>query len=557
MFLAGGAQRFDKRQIEDVAQRPADGGLAGDAVEAFESAVPAHNPFAAVEHGEAVVERFEDVLVELPHPIELLRLAVQLAIEASVLDGRGHLAGDRRQQRQVLAVERLVALLAAERQHGDGAAFKHAGHEVVGAGVAPEFHFLGGEARGRNRIVEGHGRARVEARHHRRGARQSRHQRAEAVVANRGEVAGAVVGEHQRHPVDHQRLDHARDQALTEADHVEIAVQLAGERDQRAAIVVAIAVEHPIDGGVHPFFHRLRQQHDDNRGQQGDNPGVLVAGVSCRADEKRRQPEQRRVQRQRRAEECGVGERALDDHLNVAQAVAHDRRRERQRHHAERNRGELQRERRIEAERPRQRVAEGKRSGAKRRAPGQPAQLAPCRCRRDLVKGAGQDRRRHHGAGAQLQLLGAIERRRRRRQKGAIRRAADDCHEPAGDNQQRRSVDQRQQRHRSAGLARRKHHGEMQQQRREQRDGDGVAPVENPVEAIERPVERERVGAEERRAQPEKVQRRLIVRPAQANQPADNEREQTDRGENVVQRAALRHRRERDLERLARAEPQQ
>ena len=97
----------------------------------------------------------------------------------------------------------------------------------------------------------------------------------------------------------------------------------------------------------------------------------------------------------------------------------------------------------------------------------------------------------------------------------------------------------------------------MQQQRREQRDGDGVAPVENPVEVIERPVERERVGAEERRAQPEKVQRRLIVRPAQANQPADNEREQTDRREHVVQRAALRNRRERDLERLAGAEPQQ
>ena len=238
---------------------------------------------------------------------------MQLAVQASVLDRGRHLAGHCREQRQVLAVERLVALLAAEREHRNGPPFEHAGNEVEDAGVAPEFHFLGGEPRRRNRIVEGNRDAGIEAGHHRRGARQPRHQRAEAVVANRVEVAGAIVREHQRHPVDDQRLDHARDQPLAEADDVEIAVQLAGERDQRAAIVVAIAVEHPIDGGVHRFFHRLRQQHDDNRGQQGDDPGVLVAGVSRRADEKRRQPEQRRVQRQRRAEECGVGERALDD----------------------------------------------------------------------------------------------------------------------------------------------------------------------------------------------------------------------------------------------------
>ena len=59
-------------------------------------------------HDETVVERLEDVLVELAHPAELFGLEMQLAIQPAVLDGRRHLAGHRRQQREVLAVERLV-----------------------------------------------------------------------------------------------------------------------------------------------------------------------------------------------------------------------------------------------------------------------------------------------------------------------------------------------------------------------------------------------------------------------------------------------------------------
>ena len=46
---------------------------------------------------------------------------------------------------------------------------------------------------------------------------------------------------------------------------------------------------------------------------------------------------------------------------------------------------ELQRERRIDAERPRQRVAERERAGAEGRAPRDPAQLPACRQRRDLA----------------------------------------------------------------------------------------------------------------------------------------------------------------------------
>ena len=97
----------------------------------------------------------------------------------------------------------------------------------------------------------------------------------------------------------------------------------------------------------------------------------------------------------------------------------------------------------------------------------------------------------------------------------------------------------------------------MEEQRRQHRLRDGVTPVERPVEAIERAVERKRERAEERDAQPEEVQRRLIVGPPQPNPRADEQREQADGGQDEVHRARRRDRGQRDVERAPLAEPEQ
>ena len=147
-------------------------------------------------------------------------------------------------------------------------------------GVAPELHFFGGKPGGGDRIVERDGVAGVEPRHQRRGARQPRHRLHESEVADRAEVARArSSAQHQRHAIDDQRFDDARDQPLAETDDVEVAVQIAGERDQRAAIVVAVAVEHAIERVLHRFLDRLRQQHDDHRREQRDDPVVRIGVV--------------------------------------------------------------------------------------------------------------------------------------------------------------------------------------------------------------------------------------------------------------------------------------
>ena len=53
------------------------------------------------------------------------------------------------------------------------------------------------------------------------------------------------------------------------------------------------------------------------------------------------------------------------------------------------------------------------------------------------------------------------------------------------------------------------------------------------------------------------MQRRLIARPSHPHRCADQKREKADRREHEIHRARLERRRQRDVERLARAEPQQ
>ena len=136
-------------------ERAADRRVARDAVETLERAVPAHDPLVRVEHHQPVVERLEDVLVELAHPAELLGLEVQLRGRA----GRSR-SPSRPGRRPRSAAPRSSLLngssvsLRPSASTAIVAPFEDARHEVVDAGVAPELDFLGHEARGGDRIVE-------------------------------------------------------------------------------------------------------------------------------------------------------------------------------------------------------------------------------------------------------------------------------------------------------------------------------------------------------------------------------------------------------------------
>ena len=109
---------------------------------------------------------------------------------------------------------------------------RDAGHEVVEAGVAPELDLFGGKPADGGRIVERHDVAVSQTAADAETLRQRRRVTvAEARGAHRAEVRRRLVLEHQRHAIDQQRLDDARDQALGQAVQVEVAVEIAREPD--------------------------------------------------------------------------------------------------------------------------------------------------------------------------------------------------------------------------------------------------------------------------------------------------------------------------------------
>ena len=149
-------------------------------------------------------------------------------------------------------------------------------------GLAPELSLARIQAAQGEGVVERERVARNQARADVGRACQTRRRIGEARVSDRHEVPGVGRNrhrsEHERHAVDEQRLGDAVDEAFAQAQQVEIAVEVAREADERAAIVVAIAVVDPVKRRLDGVLHGARQQDDDERRQQRDD-GVVLVGV--------------------------------------------------------------------------------------------------------------------------------------------------------------------------------------------------------------------------------------------------------------------------------------
>ena len=253
-------------------------------------------------------------------------------------------------------------------------------------------------------------------------------------------MGNAFLGQHERHPVDHQRFDHARYEPLRQPVQVEVAVQIAGKADERAPVVVPVAIEGAIEGVLNRLLHGRRQQQRHQRDHDRQHPVVLRGALEEHALDAL---QQHGVNRDDRAEGGRVDQRALDDHLDVHQPVADDGRGERQRNEAQRERRELHGQRRLHAHRPRQRIAERKGRHAERRAPRNPAKLAACRDRSDFGQGTRERDQARDEAHREVEILGAIERCDHGEETRRVRRALHEGGHPRGAEQQRRKVNQR------------------------------------------------------------------------------------------------------------------
>ena len=345
--------------------------------------------------------------------------------------------------------------------------------------------------------------------------------------------------EHERHPIDQQRLRDAPHQPFAQAEQIQVAVEIARKADERAPVVVAIAVVHAIEAGLNRVLHRTRQQHEDHRGEERDD--VVRAGTrGIRLEHLLGEAQQDRVEGGNRRDRGGVHQTALDDDLDVHQPVADDGGRERERHEPEEDRRQLEGARRLEPERERQRVAEGERHRAEARAPHDPSKLAPRRHGAHAVERARHDHEPGNQAQPQVEVLGAVDERQDFRHHLALTIGAQQHRDLRDEEKQRRQVEDGQQRAavvalRPAVRPLREDEREVHEEGRQHQERNGIAPEEHPVQQIEAAAVRERERAEERDRQPEEVQRRLILRPAQPDRRADHQREETDAREGQIQ----------------------
>ena len=196
----------------------------------------------------------------------------------------------------------------------------------------------------------------------------------------------------------------------------------------------------------------------------------------------------------------------------------------------------------IEAERERQGVPADERQRPECRAPDDPAQLPSRSDRPHAAERAGHHHEARDQAHCQVHELATIDHQQHSGQRLAVS-AARDRRDVRAAEEQRREI---QQRNHAAARVRprpgvgtiREHQREVQEQRRQQQPRDRISPVEHPVERVEAPRVRERQHAEERHAQPEEMQRRLVVRLAQPHSRAHEQREDSNRGEHAIERQA-------------------
>ena len=168
----------------------------------------------------------------------------RLLVEPAVHERGGGLAGQRLQQVDLLAVERVEALLAAHAEDGDHLAL-HAAGEVVGEVQRP----ASGALR-RSSALGVHGLAAASRAHQRRPSAGRRSVSAPAAQPTRLEDARRrrrPSGRNTASGSTPERRAHALQQPLGHAREVEVGVQVLGQAQQRPARAVALAEEEPVD----------------------------------------------------------------------------------------------------------------------------------------------------------------------------------------------------------------------------------------------------------------------------------------------------------------------
>jgi hypothetical protein len=491
----------------------------GAAIEPLHRTVPAHHLALEVEHHDPRVEAFQDVLVVVLEPAQLVRFLGEAAVQPPVHDRGGRLRRERLERVDFLAVERVEPVLAAHAENGDHLAL-HAAREEPGEPGGGE---LGSVDRGLVDVDRLSGREPLQQRCADPDPRTALAGAGHAVAAERDQVA-AGVGQQQRHLAQPQRRADPLEQPLRGPLEVEVRVQVLGQPHERLARAVAFLVEEPVEHFLDAYLHGREREHHDHRAQERDQRGVrLFPEHVCDADRQQREPDDHSHRQH-------VAERAAEQQLYVHQPMLHHRVGERERDERERPvAGELESETRVASEREGQGVERQEREDTGRGAPQQPLDLAPRHEPARAPVGIDEDGDREREVRSEVERLRAVDRLDDGPESALLLPGGEQgvAHRPGPGHHQRRQVERRDQPGpRGARAALGEGEAEVQEHGRQEQHRQRVDPEQHPVEERERARVGGGVGEEEESADGVEMQRRAVRRSAQQHDGADHETEE-------------------------------
>src|ERR1017187_2802078 len=472
---------LDKCRWKDVAQRTAQHFGAGRSVHHFHLRVPGLDAVFQIDSQHTYADGLDDVLVELLEALVLRSLALQRFVKARILQRDANVAGQGFEQLHIFTGEEIAFRGFAQPEHGDHAVHHGAGNVVVEVEPANGFTRLGSLAHRLAGVVE----------------EQVALFPLRALHVQEVEVESAGVGDAERlgesellrmlrirqehgHAVHQQRVREAINDRSEHVVEVGFGIQIAAKLDQRLTVVVAFLVKKLVEVVLNPVLEGVKEQcSDGNRDHQADRTGageVLVEEFRDHADG-------RKICRQNCASGNGVSHAALEDEVDVHQAVAEYGVAEREGQEHQRQNGEAHAHCRHAAEQVGNHVKNGERSDGEDGTARYPLHLLPQDGRACMTVAMPEHDGRGHKVGGEIDHRQPIK----AETQGLAGLQPLDGNDLEGQDHRARQIHQGNepaaacQQYLAFGEGQRK----VQEQRRLQKPGHDVRPVNDPVEVVE------------------------------------------------------------------------
>src|ERR1700688_578795 len=504
----------------------ADGVLALDAEELLHARVPGFHHADQI-HGEnADVQGFDDVFAEVLEARNFQRFLFERRVQLGVVQRDGEVAGDGLHQLDVVAGEKIAVDGFTQAEHRDGVLANTAGHEIVQVQLLERRpHSVRNVSRRAGRLKKerptgelGPGRL-EEAKIHGLGE-------AHAHGASEAHMAGAHGVFHEDgQAIDEQSLGNAVHDRAQHGVETHFIGEGAAEFNQGAPVVEPVAVEETIQARLNPFAKRLKQE-----GGNDDSDHAACRSAGLRVEDLGNQGDEREVHGGNGGGGRGVGQTALEDDVDVHQAVANDgvaeaQGNEHQAEHGKLHPGVLRRVQHKGDD-----VEEREGQTARQRSAGEPLQLLAKHAGRSFAKALVEHESGGHKEESQVAQFDFVQ-EQARAQPGDKAQHVEGGADVKEQQCRAGAINKRQfgKRTEPASSALRKDQREMQQQRRRQHARRDARPVHLVVKGVELAAVLERIEDEGDEAEHVEVHGARGVPSANENKHSDEQIEQAQK----------------------------